>query len=375
MSILEFIDHAFSQDYRQARARFLAAAERDGATVTTYEIPNKKGPCGEVLACDVAWIGPQDAEKVLVTISSTHGVEGFCGSGAQIDWFLSGARHGLNTDMAALHIHALNPHGFAWLRRVTQEGCDLNRNYIDFTKPLPENPGHDALVDALVPPSLDDASMAKANEKIANYRAEHGESAFQTARKAGQYKHAHSMFFGGFGPTWARQTLEKIIRDFALANRTFVSVIDYHTGLGPYGYGEPICAHLPGSAGMKRVVEMYGESVGVPELGTSSSIPLHGTSRALWNAKLGDHYTCIALEYGTFPTDRGLAVLREDHWLHNQGEVNWQGEVDWSAPETKRIKQQIRDHYFPDKTDWKEMVLWRSRQIIRQTASGLANFG
>jgi hypothetical protein len=210
------------------------------------------------------------------------------------------------------------------------------------------------------------------------------------------------MFFGGFGPTWARQTLEKIIRDFALVNRTFVSVIDYHTGLGPYGYGEPICAHLPGSAGMKRVVEMYGESVGVPELGTSSSIPLHGTSRALWNAKLGDHYTCIALEYGTFPTDRGLAVLREDHWLHNQGEVNWQGEVDWSAPETKRIKQQIRDHYFPDKADWKEMVLWRSRQIIRQqirdhyfpdkadwkemvlwrsrqiirqTTSGLANFG
>ena len=72
------------------------------------------------------------------------------------------------------------------------------------------------------------------------------------------------------------------------------SVIDYHTGLGPYGYGEPICAHLPGSAGMKRVVEMYGDSVGVPELGTSSSIPLHGTSREMWNAELGDNYTYVA---------------------------------------------------------------------------------
>ncbi len=368
MSILEFIDHAFSEDYRQARERFLAAAEREGATVTTYENPNK-GPYGETLACDAAWVGPKDAKKVLLTISSTHGVEGFCGSGAQIDWFLSGARQGLDADMAALHIHALNPHGFAWLRRVTEEGCDLNRNYIDFTKPIPENPGHDELVDALVPPSLDDETMAKAKEQIAKYRADNGESAFQTARKAGQYKHAHSMFFGGFGPSWARQTLEKIIHDFTLADRSLVSVIDYHTGLGPYGYGEPICAHLPGSAGMKRVVEMYGDSVGVPELGTSSSIPLHGTSREMWNAELGDNYTYVALEYGTFPTDRGLLVLREDHWLHNQGAV------DWSAPETKRIKQQIRDHYSPDKADWKEMVLWRSRQIIRQTLEGMAKFG
>ena len=78
MSILEFIDHAFSKDYRQARERFLAAAEREGATVTTYENPNK-GPYGETLACDAAWVGPKDAKKVLVTISSTHGVEGFCG--------------------------------------------------------------------------------------------------------------------------------------------------------------------------------------------------------------------------------------------------------------------------------------------------------
>lgn len=368
MSILEFIDHAFSEDYAEARTRFLAAAERDGAEITTYTNPHT-GPNGETLACDVAWVGPKDAKTVLVTISATHGVEGFCGSGAQIDWFLSGARQGLGPNMAALHIHALNPHGFAWLRRVTEEGCDLNRNYVDFKKPLPENPGHDALVDALVPPSLDAATLRAAEEKIAAFRAENGEKAFQSARKAGQYRHAHSMFFGGFGPTWARQTLERIIDDFKLAERRLVAVIDYHTGLGPYGYGEPICAHLPGSPGMERVVEMYGDSVGVPELGTSSSIPLHGTSRELWNAKLGNNYTYVALEYGTYSTDRGRIALREDHWLHNQGKI------DWAAPETQRIKTQIRDHYSPHKPDWQEMVLWRSRQIIRQTLVGMDKYG
>ena len=29
--------------------------------------------------------GPRDADRVLVLISGTHGVEGYCGSGAQVD--------------------------------------------------------------------------------------------------------------------------------------------------------------------------------------------------------------------------------------------------------------------------------------------------
>ena len=35
-------------------------------------------------------------------------------------------------DLAVLYIHALNPHGFSFWRRVTQEGVDLNRNFHDF---------------------------------------------------------------------------------------------------------------------------------------------------------------------------------------------------------------------------------------------------
>lgn len=367
MSILQSVHRSFADSYSEARRKFLLAAEFSGAFIASYRNPNE-GPEGEELVCDCAWIGPKNAAKVLVTISATHGVEGFCGSGAQVDWLLGADEATSGGETAALHIHAINPHGFAWQRRVTEEGCDLNRNYVDFAQPLPENPGHDELVDALVPASLDQETLAAAAEKIRDFRAAHGEKAFQTARKAGQYRHAHSMFFGGFGPSWARLTLERIISEFGLPGRALVGVVDYHTGLGPFGYGEPICAHGPHSLGMTRVMEMYGQSVGVPELGTSSSIPLHGTSRELWDALLGDRYTYVALEYGTYSQDRGLIALREDHWLHNQGPV------DWTAAETRRIKRQIRDHYFPDMDDWKEMVLWRSRQILRQTLSGIARY-
>ncbi len=104
-----------------------------------------RGPDGGDLSTDVAWIGPRDAERVLVMISATHGVEGFCGSGAQIDWLNRGEAARLSTGFGALLVHAINPYGFAWLRRVTHENVDLNRNWIDFAAPPPENGDYETL--------------------------------------------------------------------------------------------------------------------------------------------------------------------------------------------------------------------------------------
>ena len=364
MDILNATRESFSNSYQEARDKFLAGAKANGMSLGCYENPNS-GPRGEVLACDTAWAGPRDAKRVLVMISATHGVEGFCGSGCQIDWLSAGLAGRLPKGTAALLVHAINPHGFAWHRRVTEEGCDLNRNFLDFDRPLPENPGHDALVDCFVPASLDAATLEATEAEIKQWRETHGEKAFQAARKAGQYKHQHSMFFGGLAPTWARRTMETIIADHDLATRDLVAVIDFHTGLGPFGYGEPISGHLPNTPGFEWVRRVYGDSVGVPELGTSSSIPLNGTARDLWDRFLDRRYAYVALEYGTYSQERSRRALRADHWLHNQGAV------DWDAPETRAIKDELKWHYYPASGDWKEMVLWRSRQLIRQATEAL----
>ncbi|WP_420562310.1 DUF2817 domain-containing protein [Thalassobaculum sp.] len=367
MDLLTSVAGSFAETYVEAREKFLAALAATGTAPRVYANPNQ-GPTGEDLACETAWIGPEDAAKVLVVVSATHGVEGFCGSGIQVDWLTDDGPGRLPEGVAVLLVHALNCHGFAWWRRVTEEGCDLNRNFIDFTKPVPENPGHDELVDAFVPASLDAATLAADEEKLAAWRKEHGELAFQSARKAGQYKHAHSVFFGGFEETWSRRTLAKIFDDYRLADRAVVSVVDVHTGLGPHGYGEPICGHKRGTVGLERVLSMYGDSTGLPAEGQSFSIPLHGTQREFWAPRLGDRYTYVALEFGTYSTERGRKALRADHWLHNQGTV------DWTDPKTREIKMEIRTQYYPATDAWKEMVLWRGRQVIRQTLEGLQRF-
>jgi hypothetical protein len=355
----------FSRDYADARERFYAACRLNSAPVRSYTNPNK-GPAGETLTTDVTWIGPKDATRALVLISATHGVEGFCGSGAQLDWLLGPASRPLPVGVALLVVHAINPHGFAWLRRVTEEGCDLNRNFIDFSKPLPQNPGYDEIADLVLPPVLSGPEFDATLAQIAAYKAKHGDRAWQSAFSQGQYKHPHGMFYGGTAPSWARRTLETIIDEYDLPARRVVGVIDYHTGLGPFGYGEPICGNPPGSAGLATAVKWYGESLTSPDLGTSSSVPKTGLSEELWVRKFGDRVIHVALEYGTYPPATGLTTLREDHWLHRYTNV------DWSDPETKRIKAAIKHRYYPETRDWEEMILARSRQVIRQALAGLA---
>ena len=66
----------FSSDYSEA-------AGAAGATLTSCAHPGR-GPGGEDLAAEVAWLGPREAELVLVTVSGTHGAEGFCGGNGLI---------------------------------------------------------------------------------------------------------------------------------------------------------------------------------------------------------------------------------------------------------------------------------------------------
>jgi Protein of unknown function (DUF2817) len=358
----------FARDYTDARAKFLSALRLLGGRHRAYANPNR-APGGEELTTDTAWLGPEQAEKVLVLVSATHGVEGFCGSGAQLDWLLGPGLSEFGRDTALLVVHAINPHGFAWLRRVTEEGCDLNRNFVDFAKPLPANAGYDELAADWLPPQLQGPQYEEAESKIRNYRSKHGEKAYMEARSGGQWKHPHGFFYGGAAPTWSRRTLEAIIADEKLAGRRCVAVIDYHTGLGPHGYGEPICGHEPGTRNLEVARRWYGDSLTVPSAGTSSSVVKQGLAEHGWRRLLGDRFVYVALEYGTYPPETVRRVMQEDHWHHRRGAV------DWGSAEVQRAKQALKRHYYPGTRDWQEMVLFRSRQIIRQALAGLTGEG
>ncbi len=354
----------FSTSYAEARRKFGDAAAAAGAKLAEYRSPSK-GPGGEALATDVARLGPEGAERVLITLSATHGAEGFCGSGIQIASLAAGFGRQLPAGTAVLIVHAINPYGFAWIRRVTEENVDLNRNFVDHTKPLPRNDAYDELADAICPAEWTDAALAASRARFAVFTAAHGAAALQKAISGGQYSHPDGVFYGGARPVWARQTLERIVGE-QLTGARRVGLIDYHTGLGPYGHGEQIVLHPGGSAAYRRAEQWFG-TITNPALGTSTSAELQGDNLqglAAIFARRGIEFTGMALEYGTLSLNEVLDAVRADNWLHHHGDL--------ASAKGKRLKAQIRDAFYCDKDDWKEMLVEQGMRAQQGALAGLA---
>jgi len=349
----------FPHDYAEARTQWLSALRRLPADYRTYSCEGA-APGGESLATDVAWIGDERAEAVLVLIAGTHGIEGFAGTAIQRDVLQRIAADELRLPeaTACLLIHALTPWGYAWRRRCDADGIDLNRNCVDFNAPLPENPDYTHLRPALF--SVDAAQRQHALKRFAEH---HGQTALEKAVSGGQYLDPSGPFFGGHRPAHGRRVCEAVISHHQLAKRR-LAVIDLHTGLGPYGHGEIICDHDPGSAGALTAQRWYGDAVTLPLAGTSSSVPKSGLLDYLWHAVMDEDSCFVTLEFGSHGTDALFDVLLDDHRL-------------WAAPaidQTARDRQAraMMRHFCPNDVVWRELVLFRARQVIGQALRGVA---
>ena len=352
----------FSQSYAEARAKFTAAAERAGLDIESHIHP-MLGRDDETLAMDVVRDGPKDARSVLIISSACHGVEGYCGSGVQIemlhnaDW-RSAARE---AGMAVVYIHGLNPYGFSWWRRTTHENVDLNRNFRDFRAEPPRNPGYDELAALLVPPTW--PPSAAVVEQVGRFVAERGERALQQAISGGQYHYPEGLFFGGTGPTWSQVTLRQVLRDHG-TRCAKLAWIDLHTGLGPSGLGERIYAGRDEAAAVERARQWWGKITSIYD-GSSTSAVLTGM---MWLAAYEEcpqaEYTGLAMEYGTLPQTEVMTALRADQWLENHPE----------APDAQRreIKRQVRDAFYTDTEEWKERIVKQALDAGYGAVGGLA---
>ena len=357
---------AFAPSYARARVQFLEGAAAAGMAISSHNHP-LTGRDGETLAMDVALDGPADAGKLLIVSSACHGVEGFCGSGIQVfathdaDW----RAHARSAGVSVLYIHALNPHGFSYLRRVTEDNVDLNRNFQDFSRPLPPNPAYDGLHPNLLPevwpPSADNEAV------IAHYIGRKGLGAYQRAVSQGQHSHPEGLFFGGTSPTWSQRTLRGVLRESGRQAR-HIAWIDLHTGLGPTGLGERIFAGRDDDQALQRARAWWGGDGQTPVTsifdGSSTSTYVTGLMWcAVYEECPGAEYTGLALEYGTRPLLDVLNALRGDQWAQLHPE----------APAGLRavIQKRVKDAFYIDTDDWRAQVVSQARQAMFQAVDGL----
>ncbi|HTP98296.1 MAG TPA: M14 family metallopeptidase [Casimicrobiaceae bacterium] len=352
----------FSATYAEARDRFTAAARGRGLAVVRHVHPTARGAEGEALSIDVAALGPANARSVLLLISGTHGAEGFCGSGCQVNFLRDDAFFAemMASGVRIVFLHALNPYGFSHIRRTNEDNVDLNRNFRDWTTPPPANAAyaevHDFMVPATWPPS-------PANEaRLTAYVQERGERALQNAVSGGQCEFPDGLFYGGSRPAWSNGVLRKALREHA-AQAASLAWIDFHTGLGPRGYGEKIYSGRDVPADVARAKAWWGSDVTSFHDGSSTSAPLTGVNyNAAYEECPQAAYTGIAIEYGTQPMMAVLQALRGDQWLENH--------PDAPAELRRSIKRAVRDAFYQDVDDWKRTI---HEQALAHAKSAIAH--
>ena len=356
----------FQTSYQLARQRLLQGLSHiPGALVQQHRIFTHPlpGPDQQSLHLDWLWLGQSETpQRVLVLISGTHGVEGFAGSAIQCHWLPYLAEQlEKHPDLAVIIIHALNSWGFAWLRRYDHEGIDLNRNFIDFNAPLPNNEKYD-----LIHNDLFCDTSRKVATTLAYWQSQWGQQNFDAVITRGQYQHADGVFYGGISPSWSRQILEQAVEVDALRNARTIAVIDLHTGLGPYGHGEVINDHEPGSPGFSLACQWYGENAQSALLGESCSPPKSGLLDYFWHNLIGDRGCFVTLEYGTYSLEKLLTFSCEEQRYHNSYGQNLQQRTIHHASVSA-----LRDFFYPQDDTWRELVLFRAGQVIGLALQGI----
>jgi hypothetical protein len=286
-------------------------------------------------------------------------VEGYFGSGVMTGLLRSGAAP--PSDARLVMIHALNPFGFAWNRRVNEDNVDINRSFIDHAHP-PANPGYDELAEAIALRDISEAGFARADAVLAAYAQTHGRAAWQKAISAGQYNHPDGLFYGGDKEPWSLQMLRAVLREDLSRARKLIA-IDFHTGLGESGAGEMIVEAAPGTPAHARAHAIWGDMVASTSDGQSLSAKLTGTiDEGIGRFLDGADMTFAALEVGTIALEPMLRTLRL---------ANWQDHFAPDKTGADEITRAVRASFYTDTPAWKRAVWALGERTVHQALAAL----
>lgn len=351
----------FSENYQEARDKFRAAVAHAKVPLEIHVNPHAHAPDGGELTTDVAYFGHPEADNLLVLVSGVHGVEGFAGSGCQVALIERVRFVALPMSTAVLVVHALDPWGFAWQRRVNEHGVDLNCNAIEHAHP----PAPLALYEELHPlltngADPDDVRAARANALLGQLIERVGERAYVEALTAGQYGHADGLCYGGRQHEWSTLLFLDLMKRWG-AQRRHIALIDIHAG--PAIPGDEELVH-PGhdTREAARAWAWFGlhhtavRSFCSPRCGNLVEAAAAVTPHA--------ERTPVQLNFATVPWRQAVDAWRADQWLHLHGN-----------PDTVHgyaVKRALRDSFYVATRAWQTQVVQRGEQAVAQALAGLS---
>jgi len=358
----------FQESYPDARNEFLARAKvlqdrYENVRLLNYHIESK---IDTNLIMDICYIPPQQVTgRLLIITSGLHGIEGYTGSAIQQMFMKELITEEEVLDEGILLIHSINPFGFKYMRKTTENNIDLNRN-CDVDKSMFENKnqGYADLYDLLCP-------AGKANSGSLGNRffylvaiwkiIQESMATLRQAALQGQYEFPEGIYYGGndFEPQiyFLQSVLPEIFDPYDL-----ILTIDLHTGYGMWGK-----LHLFANPVEDELIRKRTENLFVNQpIDWGDSEDFYTTMGDFCNflGQLNPDATYLSMpfEFGTLDSQKTFGSLHsiQNAILENQGYHNGYK----NDRQEKKIKKNYREMYYPSSAPWRSEVIRQSREMF-----------
>jgi hypothetical protein len=294
-------------------------------------------------------------------------MEGFTGSAVQ-QYFMTKVLDGeVLQNMGVLLIHAINPYGFKYQRRVSENNVDMNRNFHSskdlFTR---KNEGYASIYHFLNPQGKvrtgyfrNSLFFLKSSYLITKYSMR----ALRQATVQGQYEFSNGIFYGGNDFEPQKEWLERLIAE-KTNDYDLVFVIDIHTGLGERGK----LHYLPGyvqELNSKNLLDtMFREhTLEWPNTGKEFYLATGFFRQYVGSLISADKkYIRIAFEYGTLNSQSIIGSIGS---LHNMILENQGFHHGYENSKTENlVKHRFREMFFPSSKIWRFQIMKQTSEIL-----------
>ena len=360
----------WSKDYQGAKQKFhncIDSLRSKNINVSHDQLNiNELDPYGNNLLIDIAWIGDFNAEKIYMSTSGIHGVEGFAGSAIQLT--LLNNFDEIPENIAFIFVHILNPWGMSWIRRENESNVDLNRNFLTENEVYKGSHPHYPKLDPIINIKKTSQKINLFSIRILIHGLIHGKTKTKQAYAEGQYNFPKGLHFGGHklekGPKcfidWLKAKLVNVKRCIW---------IDLHTGLGESGEDTLLVDLSPDD---EKYIELKKQAFGNriasldPKAGVAYKIR-GGMQKGIELRFPNIKWTSITQEFGTIS---GISVIKslrsESSWNHYSNKEDLDLLNHWS-------KKDLLGAFRLFDYKWEDKIVLRGHKLFNQTLQFLSN--
>lgn len=360
----------YHETYEECREAFVRSIENvivgfDSVKTGRISVPSE---VNDDLSIDWCYIPAQKAkDKLLILNSGLHGIEGYTGSAIQKMFIEKILKQQLPDNMGVLLLHGLNPYGFKYRRKATENNVDLNRNCLKGDEIFDiKNQGFAELTEFLMPSKPVNINNFR-NQffyLISIYKIiQKSMPVLRQAALQGQYDYHKGIYYGGKDYESQIKTLKPFLID-KIEEYKMVLNVDLHTG-----YGERGTMHLfidkPEDKTVAKGIEKIFEGSKI-DWGSNEDFYTISGEYIVWANSLVPDVFCIPMcfEFGTLNSQKTFGSLKSMQImiLENQGaHYGYKNEKN----ETK-VKHLFNELYYPSSTVWRSKVISDAYEMMNR---------